>query len=234
MERSDIQRLEGLSLDETVGSNTFIVLPCAVEAQARRRADAIVQWLEDTDEGGGADLLVSLPEVDECRSVLQGDLEGLQTVDFVFTRVLCTLIEKFDFDYFTYDVEQRSGEDSFSSLRQSMKGFFGKSYYVCSGLQNGSPLRRSDHCGNELCIRSASVSGRGLAGEQLGDCLRFLFSLSLSERDLVSLRILLTVDYIYRILPGEMYSVADLYGAVPFCNGNRSRKAFKGWLHSAH
>lgn len=53
-ERSDSGRRE--LLGRNVGPETFGLLSCATRHQITEQRDAILQWLTDKSEGGGADL----------------------------------------------------------------------------------------------------------------------------------------------------------------------------------
>lgn len=204
-EQSDhADRREGGPLHETVGSNTFLILPCTVGKQVEERRDEILSWLEDTSEGGGADLLRFLPEAaDDFDRGLRVDVEKLRAVDVAYSRVLVTLFEKFDFDYFFYENDGGSSTDvAFSSvLREYSRGRYWEKVYICARDDKGSGAM--DVCDAEGCVSLALPSRSKLSAEQLGYHSRRLLTCSFSEEQFLALRIMLQCSYLRVVLSGS-------------------------------
>lgn len=204
-QRDHADQREGGPSYETLGSNTLFLLCCTVGKQVEERRDEIISWLEDTSEGGGADLLAPFVRKDmqDVRDI-SIQLEDLRRADSVFMPVFCRLVEKFDFDYVTYNVEQSTREEQSSSLREFLYNATWVQSYVCA--REGESIEPYDICDEEGCPPLHLPRGTALRREQLGGHLRFLMSSPLTEQEMRALRIMITSRYIWHILPGRISS----------------------------
>lgn len=181
-----------------LGPDTFLLLSCAIDAQAQQQRDAIANWFADESEGGGTDIVDLLLNTVERGQHTSLDLETLRAVDSVYVRVLAALLEKFDFDFYLCDAVRSSDVGFSSRLREYWQTCDWEELCLCTRAGTGKQV--SGVCKKYGCIRPTLSSPSRLYVGQVGCYLGLFFSSSLTEPELLSLRLMVNCRYLSIIL----------------------------------